>query len=375
MTVNLKHTLKNLRAITADPALSVLLKTHRTHPQNEQDPIALKNALSDASARLTKEYDKRTSDEIVSKIQDALMDFDHNYNLDTLAIFATKDDVQVLRLPLDVTPRVVVDKKFATRELVRELGHAVHYYVVVVTRTHARLIEAVNDRVVREFDQNSPEQERGVFDNTPFPIENTTLYTTSGADRSAASNEDNYLKEFLNRVDKSVQELIGKSGEKIPLFVVGDARNISFYKDVCDRPDVIAGSADNITDLENGSSAHIIAGVQDALKAYHDERQKQSLEGIGLAKSRGLLRTDLQSIYQAAYQGLGERLYVRIGYIQPALIDKSTQSLTLADDPAGDGVTDDVVSDIIELVASHGGDVVFLPQDLAQDDIALVTRY
>lgn len=46
MTVNLKHTLKNLRAVTADPALSVLLKTHRTHPQNEQDPIALKNALS-----------------------------------------------------------------------------------------------------------------------------------------------------------------------------------------------------------------------------------------------------------------------------------------------------------------------------------------
>lgn len=115
--------------------------------------------------------------------------------------------------------------------------------------------------------------------------------------------------------------------------------------------------------------------MQDAVKAYHDERQKQSLEGIGLAKSRGLLRTDLQSIYQSAYQGLGERLYVRIGYIQPALVDESTQSLTVADDPAGDGVTDDVVSDIIELVVSHGGDVVFLPQELAQDDIALVTRY
>lgn len=374
MSLSMKSTLKQLRGVTADPALSVIVKTHRTHPENEQDPIALKNGLSEAAERLANEYDKRTSDAILGKVEEALTDYDHNYNLDSLAIFATADEAKVLRLPVDATPRVVVDKKFATRDFVRDLAHSVHYYALVVTRTHARLIEAVNNRVVREFDDTTPEQTD--MQNLTFPIDNTSLYTTSGADRSAASNEDNYLKEFLNRVDKSVQELIGKSQDNVSLFVVGDARNISFYKDVCDRPDIIASSADNVTDLEDGSAQHIIDSLNESVESYRASRHESSLGEMEAARGNNLLRTDLQAIYQAAFQGIGERLYVRIGYIQPAVVDEANQSITLSDDAAADGVTDDVVGEIIELVSAHGGEVVFLPKEIIADtDIALVTRY
>ncbi|MDO4897147.1 MAG: hypothetical protein Q3971_07275 [Moraxella sp.] len=375
MSISLKSTLKSLRDVTADPAVSVLVKTHRTHPANEQDPIALKNALSELAQRVSHEYNKRLSDTIIGHIQNAISNHDHQHNLDTLAVFATPDEARVLTLPIDVTPRVVVAKQFATRELVRELSHSVHYYAVVVTRTHARLIEATGDRVVKEFTHNSSEQAQPDFQNQPFPIENNTLYTTSGAERSGASNEDNYLKEFLNRVDKSVQELIGKTGEKIPLFVIGDARNVSFYKDVCDRPELIVGSADNVTDLETGSPEHLIKGLQPAVKAYHELRQTQAKGKIDIAKSQNKLAEDVQNIYRLAHQGVGETLFVRIGYLQPAVVDEASQTLTLADDPSADGVTDDVVSDIIQAVSSHGGDVVFLPKELMETDIALITRY
>lgn len=369
----MKATLKSLRQATAKPAVSIFVKTHRHHPENEQDHIALKNQLKLAEERITNEYDKRTAASIMEKIHEKTDELDHNYNLDTLAIFASTEDVKVIRMPIDVEPRVIIDERFATRDLVRDMASTVHYYIVVITREHGRLIEAANDRVVHEFDKNDDAQKD--LDNLAFPIENTSLYTTSGADRSAASNEDNYLKEFLNRVDKSVQELWGE--HKMPLVIVGDARNISFYKEVCDRPENIIATVDNITDLQEGSAEHIVEGVQEAIDTYRQSLNKQAKGEIEKAQGNDLLRVDLQEVYQAAYQGNGERLYVRQGYIQPAKIDEAAQTLQLADDATAEGVTDDAVGEIIELVMHNGGDVVFLPAEIMGDDqpIALVTRY
>ncbi|BBI65940.1 hypothetical protein PKHYL_01310 [Psychrobacter sp. KH172YL61] len=41
----MKATLKSLRETKANPAVSIFVKTHRAHPANEQDPIALKKSV------------------------------------------------------------------------------------------------------------------------------------------------------------------------------------------------------------------------------------------------------------------------------------------------------------------------------------------
>ena len=147
----MKATLKSLRETKANPAVSIFVKTHREHPANEKDPIALKNQLKVVEERLTNEYDKQTASAILKGIHAKTDDLNHNYNLDTLAIFASTEDVQVIRMPLDTTERVVISDSFATRDLVRDMASAVHFYTVVLTRDVARLIEASNDRVVAEF--------------------------------------------------------------------------------------------------------------------------------------------------------------------------------------------------------------------------------
>ena len=370
----MKATLKSLRETKADPAVSIFVKTHREHPANDQDPIALKNQLKIVEERLTNEYDKRTATTILDKIHAEIDELNHNYNLDTLAIFASVDDVQVIRLPLDTPERVVISKRFATRDLVRDMASAVHYYTVVLTRDSARLIEASNDRVVAELHKDSEIQNN--MGNIPFPIENNSLYKTGdgGSDRSA-NNETSYLKEFFNKVDKSVQELWGE--HKMPLVIVGDTRNISFYEDVCDRPENIIAKVSNLTELEDGSAQHIIDGVQEAVEDYRTSLHKAALGEIDKARGANMLNTDLQDVYRAAFQGAGETLYLRRGYIQPAKIDETAQTLTVADDPAADGVTDDAVGVIIEHVIHNGGKVVFMPKDIMSEDqpIALVTRY
>ena len=374
----MKATLKSLRATTANPAVSIFVKTHRTFPENEQDHIALKNQLKVAEERITKEYDKNTATKILEKIHAQTDDLDHNYNLDTLAIFASEDDVQVLRMPLDTPERVIIDTHFSTRELVRDMASAVHYYAVVITRDKARLIEGVNDRVVREFEKEDDAQKN--MENIAFPIENNSLYKTGdgGSDRSAG-NETSALKEYLNRVDKSVQELWGE--HQMPLIIVGDKHNIGLYEAETDRPNNIIATVNNATDLEEGSPQHIVDSVQDALSAYRSDINADALGEIDKARGASMLSTDLQEIYRAAHQGAGETLYVREGYIQPALVSSDEQnlevSLDVRDDPSEEGVMDDVVSEIIETTMHNGGKVVFLPEDTMPHDmpIALVTRY
>ncbi len=370
----MKATLKSLRETKANPAVSIFIKTHREHPANEQDPIALKNQLKVAEDRLIKEYDKNTATTILGHIHAKTSELNHNYNLDTLAIFASTDDVQIVRMPLDTTERVVISDSFATRDLVRDMASAVHFYAVVLTRDMARLIEASNDRVVVEFDKDDNKQNN--MENIAFPIENNGLYTTGdgGSDRSS-NNESSYLKEFFNQVDKSVQELWGE--HKLPLVVIGDAKNIGYYKEVCDRPDNIIATVSNVTNLDDGNAQHIIDGVQEAVEHYRSSLHQEAMGEIDKARGADMLRTDLQEVYRGAFQGAGETLYVRRWYIQPAKIDEKAQSLAVVDDATGEGVTDDAIGVIIEHVIHNGGNVIFLPEEIMGKDqpIALVTRY
>lgn len=372
----MKATLKSLQDAKANPAVSIFVKTHREHPDNSTDPIALKNQLKLAEERLTQEYDKKTATAVLEQIHKKTDDLNHNYNLDTLAIFASPDDATIVRMPLDTPERIVISNRFATRDLVRDMASAVHYYTVVLTRDKARLIEAANDRVVQEFDEHSKLQVN--MENIKFPIDNNGLYTTgdAGSDRST-NKENSYLQEFFNQVDKSVQEIWGE--QKMSLVVVGDTKNIGYYKEVCDRPDNIIATVSNLTDLENGSAQRIIDGVQEAIEDYRTSLHKAAMGEIDKARGAGMLLTDLQEIYRAANQGAGETLYVRRGYIQAAKVDEEKLTLSTVDnsDPADKNISDDVVGDIIAQVTQNGGKAIFMPQEMmaSEQPLALITRY
>lgn len=373
MELSMKATLKNLNATRGNPALSVFVKTHRTHPENEQDSIALKNQLKVAQERLSNEHDKRTSDAILGLIHAQTDELDHNYNLDALAIFANEHEATVLRLPFDVKERVILSDKFATRDLVRDMSEAVHYYVLVITSEQARLIEAVNDRVVKELGNESERQAK--MSELTFPIKNTTLPTGSKADRTGSSDDDRYLKEFMNRVDKSVQEFYRLS--PLPVILVGDSRTLGFYEQVCDNANVIIGKVEHLPNLKDGRADEIVAGVQEVVEAHRGIRYEQAKADLAKARNEKMVRTDLQQIYRCAVEGNTIKLLVRRGYIVPATIDETALTLLVADDPTAQGVTDDAVGEIIEIISHHGGEVVFMPVEEMdeKEPIALITRY
>ncbi len=369
--MKLKPFLKQISNRQNGLAVSVLMPTHRTFPDNKQDAVTLKNLVKEAEERLHTQLDKREAKKIIDAIEEKIIDLDHNYNLDSMGIFADKDNVNLMRFPFVVKERVIIDDTFATRDLIREINSAVHYHILVISRGSGQLIEAYDDRLIHEFDSKTQLQTGG------FPMENPFHFSSEGLNRPQVPNDAGNLKEFFNRVDKSLQEIQNNpERERLPVVVVGDARNTAFFKEVCDQPTDIVGEITTIPNL-NVPAEEIIAGVQEALADYREQKSQIALQQISQARNANQLLTDFSLILRAIKSGNAARLFVRSGYIQPGIIDYDQEVVTPHHDPAEQGVTDDIVDTFIELVIQQGGEICFLSSTQlgSEASLALQTRY
>ncbi|HSN78444.1 MAG TPA: hypothetical protein VL334_25520 [Anaerolineae bacterium] len=86
-----RHDISLLQAMEGYPALSILLPTHRTSPDNRQDPIRVKNLATEAADRLLQEFSKREIQPLLDNLDAIVREVDYRYALDGLAILVNKD--------------------------------------------------------------------------------------------------------------------------------------------------------------------------------------------------------------------------------------------------------------------------------------------
>ena len=359
--MNLLKIYQDLKHVQATPAVSIFVPTHRTFPDNEQDSIAVKNALSELENRLLEQNDKRTTEGILDQINQKLEGHNHNYNLDSLAIFATLEEAHILKLPFQTASRVVIDERYALREFIRELNNGQGYYLLAVNRDQARLIEAYNDQVNHEFDHSDELQ------NSTFPIQ----YDNGAIDRNNDTAEENAFKEYLNRVDKSVQEVYNQNN--LPVFIVADPRTSALYEQVCDNKRVIAATVNS--NQHQGSAQDLVNDIQEHVHQHRQQQQIELLDKIGQARGQNQLLEDFTQIYAGTVEGRIKELFVRKGYVQPAKVDAEKLQVQVTDEE--DRTTDDLIDDLIELTLQNGGDVHFIASEHFPENANLfaTTRY
>ena len=354
--MDLKKIYQELKEVKSDPAVSIFVPTHRTFPDNEADAIQLKNALSETEKRLLENYEKRLVWDVMGHINQLFENHDHNYNLDTLAIFGTQDQAQFYAFPFEVVPRVVIDDNFALRDVVREDLKAQHYYLLTVSWGEARLYEIFNGALVKEFSG-----EDKLLDGLSFPIENTLFKEKTSEDHANSIAKENLYREYLNRVDKSLQEI--HKGFPLPVFVAGDDKAVAYYTQESDNARIIAGGLTNTENVE-WDVRLLVEDLEPVLSDYHLKQEEAAVELIGQTRGQNLLMADLASIYRSAKEGRIDTLFVRKGYVAPAQVDEETLDVVvdLAEDATP--TTDDVVDDLIGAVIDTGGAIAFIRPEL-----------
>jgi hypothetical protein len=351
--------LKKVKDIYTEGCISIMMNTHRTKPDNQNDPVLLKNMVKEAEEKLLAQYDKKFALPIIEKVKKIADSVNHNFNLESLVIYASSDFADFTRLPVKVENRVMVDNTFATRDLVRSMHQESSYYVLVFSRQQARLIVAYNDTVVEENSQS-------------FPLEND-LYTTSKSKLSMKQGTDNLYEEFFNRVDKVLNEII--KNHPLPVILATETRNFEHYLKIADKKDMIIGHVNMNRDEEKAH--HIVPEAWEIMQTLIRQKNEARIKDLKKAVSEGKFVSDLNDIRNAIFQGRGKTLFVKRGFFQPALLVDDQIIPVDHFEKDQKGVVDDIIDEMIEQTMAFGGDVVFVEgNDLDKfRNVALMTRY
>jgi hypothetical protein len=275
-------------------------------------------------------------------------------------LFVNEEIADFTRLPIAVEDRVIIDKSFATRDLIRALHKEKEYYVLVLSRDKARLIETFNDKVVQEMEGN-------------FPIENVSLHPKQRAEAAIANRQTNLMQEFFNIVDKQLIEVIKEN--PLPVLICTEESNYFEYLKIADRKAIFIGHL-NGNRMEE-KAHHIVDAAWPIVQQVRKERNSQRLQELSAAENTGKLVADFNDIWHAVNQGRGETLFVQRGYFQPARLVNDTIELVPEEQTDRTGVIDDIIDEMIEVNMQYGGDSVFLSEEELKKykGLVLTTRY
>lgn len=141
--------LMNAKSATA---VSIFMPTHLSGKEVRQDPIRLKNLLTDARSKLTAAgLLEADADAVLEPATALLEDRDFwQYQSTGVALFIDENQTSEYRVPLSLEERVVVGGKFHVRPLLPILAADGHFSVLTVTADKATLFSASRFELVED---------------------------------------------------------------------------------------------------------------------------------------------------------------------------------------------------------------------------------
>ena len=142
----IRKELKLLQQVTSYPAVTITLPTHRTSPDNQQDPIRVKNLVEEASKRLLEEFNRREIGPLLERLEQLADNIDYRYTLKGLALFANREFARAVQLPFALRENVNVGETFLTRNLIFTMNRTPRYWTLVLSEKPTRLYECVRHK-------------------------------------------------------------------------------------------------------------------------------------------------------------------------------------------------------------------------------------
>jgi hypothetical protein len=353
-----------LQNVRGYPAVSILLPTHRTSPDNKQDPIRVNNLAKEAGERLLAEFPRREVDPILVRLEKIIGEIDYRYALDGLAIYVNRDFAHKYYLPFTLNERVIIDETFATRDLVFALNRTPRYWVLALSEKPTRLFDGVRDNLEEIINNNFPMVHTGAGGEGTLP---------GGSGVNISAYRDERHRQFFRQVDANFGELAKVDPQ--PLVVVGVDRYLSFFDGVTSHKNLIIST---MTGNHDKTAAHDLAKlVWPLVKENLATQRLAKLDALNAAVGARKFASGIEHIWRLADEGRVATLLVEEDFHFPATVDESGLQLTAAEDATAPGVIDDAVDELIEAVMAKGGEIQFLDNGSlkAHNRIAAITRY
>jgi hypothetical protein len=357
------HDVHELQDVHTYPCLTITLPTHRTSPDNKQDPIRVKNLVTEGTNRLLGEFSKREVAPLIDRLNTLVDTIDYKYTLDGLLLVVNRDMAREYVLPFRLNERVVVDDTFFTRDLVHALNRTRRYWVISLSEQATRLFAATREDLEEITTGGFPMRHTGPGGDEPLP---------RGVGINTSAYRDDRHRQFFRDVDNRFRAFMAE--DPLPLALVGVDRYLAFFGEVSPASEIIATVAGNVDHL----SAHDLGRhIWPTVSAGFTARRREVLQHLETAAGQHRVGSTLGEVWHLAGLGRGKVLVVEEGFHQPARLNEWGQLDLNVDDPTAPDVMDDAVDEVITTVLGKGGQVVFVEDgELAfHNRIALLLRY
>jgi hypothetical protein len=360
----MNHTdLQVLQAQHGYPAISIMLPTHRTSPNNLQDPIRVKNLVNTAGKQLAAQLPQREAEPVLSRLEALVDDIDYRYVSEGLALFANADFAAKFQLPFAVKERVVIGETFAIRDLVFALNRSPRYWVLVLSAQSTRLYAATRDTLEEYVQGGFPMRREGPGATTPLP---------GGFGVRKAAYADERQRQFFRQVDAAMHPPL--AGDPLPLIVAGITRYLAFYQEVSQHAQYLTAT---LAGNHDKTPVHKLARqAWPLMQAYLAGRREIALQALEGAVSARQYASGIDEVGRMAQDGRGAVLLVEEGFHPPVQVDHQDGSL-LAVEASASEPAEDAVDTIVETVLKMHGQVVFVDDGRLEKHqrIALIVRY
>jgi len=353
-----------VQAASAHPSLTITLPTHRTAPDNFQDPIRVRNLVAQAKDRLREEFSNRELAPLFERLDKLSESIDYRFALDGLAMFVNPNFAAKYYLPFTLPERVVVADKFLTRDLVYAMNRTPRYWVLALSEQPTRLYEGVADTLVEVEAGGFPMVHEGPGGAAALP---------GGYGINVSAHRDERHRQFFRSVDAALKPIL--ASDPLPLGVVGVDRWLAFFNEVTTHQEFIRATL--LGNYDHMSAHELAKMVWPLVEAALAERVQRHLAELDSYVSQRRVASTVGEAWRTANEGRGKLLLVEKDYHEAGRVDESGLLLLPADDPNAPDVIPDAVDEVIETVLSKGGEVIFTENGQLADyqRIALVLRY
>jgi len=354
-----------IQSYSSYPSVSILMPTHRTFPDNQQDPIRLRNLVNQANQRLLGEFEKKRVSGIMENLTKKTEGIDFNHLQDSLAIFVNDNFSTMFMFPFPVKERATIDKTFETRDLVFAYNRSQPYYVIVINEKQIKFYLCVRENLSEVTHPSLP------MTNIVHEIKEGRIGDASYNDRIRENEERQ--KNFLREADALLKEFA--AAEETPFLITGTQRQISMYREVTRFPNLILGTLKG--SYENSSASEISKLVWPIAKEGFANKRKEVLNEVDKAISSKKFASGIDEVWELANEGRGKTLLTEINFEYPAIASSNGLQLVPSEIKPGEDVLDDAVDEIIESVIGKDGKVVFFDNDILEKygRIAMILRY
>lgn len=335
MTLLSKTELQSLITAQRSPCVSIYLPTHEAGREIRQDPIRLKNQLSEAEKQLTQKdfgsLGKTNMQQLLKPAYDLLEDTEFWQHQNAgLALFLAPGEFRYYRVPSQFDALTVVEAQFYTKPLLPLVTDDSQFYVLAASQNKVSLYQATRDSVHLIDLGNTPlsaevalrydDPEASLQGHSSGGGGKSTIFHGQGGSKDTQNSD---ILRFFHLVSDGVQDVLAR--QAVPLVFMGVDFLFPIYKQANHYPHLMAEAVsfqpDQLSPEEIRDRALAI------VEPYFNANRQETLEAYGSLKDKDQATDDLKTILNASHDGQIDTLLIAASTQIWGSFDASTRQI------------------------------------------------